>query len=269
VSEAPAPRVLGRYDGPALRVLFDEAGVLATLARKGFADLEVTVESAWGTQPHARLFGRKGSRRCLLLDAILAEAVVRPELFTPSGYAMARPLALAVVYWLREQDPTAAFSAARPPLPLQQHPGLGILRQGFKVIVRMARDLDKDGVASVPKLFHDAAIFYRSRLFLFLDPREQGRLEALVRDLRPLSLGDASLALIGGCVRDADGTPAVWTPSFQVFPLTSILTDYFHAPAYAAEVARARERHRFTWDAEALARTRRLCAPAPAAAATL
>jgi len=237
--------VLDRYDGPALRGLFEEAGVLAALARKGFTQLEVRVEVAGRALPHALLFGSKNAQRCLLLDACVGQAVVRPAYFAARGYAMGRPVDVAVVHWLREEDPTAGFCADRPALPLQEHPGLGILRSTFRVITRIAAELQKDGVVSVPKFFHDAVIFYRSRLFLFLDGAEQGRFEALLRDLTELRLGDASLALAAGRVSGGDGAVVVWTPGYQVFPISALLTAYFHSPEYAAQVAATLERSRF------------------------
>jgi hypothetical protein len=108
----------------------------------------------------------------------------------------------------------------------------------------------------VPKFFHDALIFYRSRLFLFLDGDEQGCFEALARDLSPLSLGEASLALVCGCVRDTHGAVMHWRPGYQVFPLSETLTAYFHSPQYSTQVAAGLGRRRFSVDAAVLSRAR-------------
>jgi hypothetical protein len=255
------PRVLGRFDGAAVCDLFADAGVLAALAEKGFHDLELRVEAAGRPLPHILLFGCKQDRRLLLLDACIGEAVVRPEFFAHRGDVMERPIELAVVHWVREEDPTAHFGPDRQPLPLQHHPGLGVLRRAFRVVVRMATDLGKDGVASVPKFFHDAVIFYRSRLFLFLDAVEQGLFEALARDLRALSLGDASLALISRCVQEAEGGAFDWFPGYQVFPISPVLTAYFHSDQYAARVAEALRTRRFRCDLAALGGARELICP--------
>ena len=238
-------RVLDRYDATTLRRMFVDAGVIAALEGKGFEQLDVAVESAGRALPHALLFGTKGGTRFLLLDGCVGEATVRPAFFARRDYAMERPIELAVVHWVREEDPTASFAADRPALPLQQHPGLGVLRSVFHVTVRIATELRKDGVASVPKFFHDAAIFLHSRLFLFLDGAEQGRFEALARDLRFLRLGDASMAVIGGAVRDAGGRVVEWVPGYQVFPLSSTLTAYFHSPQYATRVSNGVEAAHF------------------------
>jgi len=246
-------RVLGRYDGPTLRRLFDDAGILEVLRQKGFTDLEVVVDALGRALPHVLLQGSKHGERFLLLDGCIGEAVVRPAFFAQRGHSMPQPIDLAVVHWVREEDPTVSFAADRPALPLQDHPGLGILRRAFQVIARIAGELKMDGVASVPKFFHDAVIFYHSRLFLFLDGEEQGRFEALVRDLSTLDLRDASLAILTRLVRDDGGAVVNWVPGYQVFPLSSQLTAYFHAPEYAARVARAVAGWHFTVDLGAAA----------------
>ena len=256
-------RLLGRYDAAALRALFAEAGVLRILEERGFTDLEVAVDGTGSTVSHALLFGRKDGDRYELIDAIVVEATLPPRLLTV-GTGLTRELDLAVVYWLRQEDPTRAFLDSRPALPLQRHPGLGVLRRAFRVAVQMASELGKDGVGNLPKFFHDAVIFFHSRLFLFLDGEEQGRFEALVRDLDPLPLGDASIALIGGCVRDAQGAVVQWRPGIQVFPISADLTAYFHSPEYAAAVARGLAAAHFTHSAAELGKARRLLRP-PAA----
>jgi hypothetical protein len=247
--------VLGRYDARALRALLEDAEVFARLERKGFRDLDVVVDAVGRALPHIELFGCKEGRRFLLIDACVGEAVVRPPVFARHGYSMKRPMDLAVVHWVQEQDPTTEFAADRPRLPIQRHPGLGVLRQAFRVVARMAAELGKDGVANVPKFFHDAVIFFRSRLFLFVDGGEQGRLEALARDLRALPLGHASIALVAGHVHDGLGAVINWTPGYQVFPISPDLTAYFHSPCYTAAVRAALVASRFEYDAAALSRS--------------
>lgn len=248
--------VLGRYPALAIRRLFADEGIIAAVEARGFTDVGIRVETHGHVLPHVRLHGHKRAHRFLLLDACVGEARVQPDFFDARGYAVDRPLDLVVVHWVREQDPTAAFAPDRPPLLLQRHPGLGILRRAFRVVVRMATELQKDAVVNVPKFFHDAQIFFDSRLFLFLDAAEQGGFEALARDLAALSLGDASLALLGGCVRGAHGEVEVWNPGYQVFPLSNLVTAYFHSDGYCAAVRRAYDRGRFVVDSDRLARLR-------------
>lgn len=258
MTPASGKLLLGRYDAAELLRMFDEAGVLAAVARRGYRDPAFELDDSLGPLTHARLFATKAAARRLLLDTCLTEIRLpqRTGAATGEGPLPAPALDLLVVYWLREQDPTATFAAGHERLPLQDHPGLGVLRLAFRVAVRIAKELGKNGIAALPKFFHDAAIFWRSRLFLFLDPAEQGRFEALLRDLRALSLPDATLALAGGAVRDADGAVVPWQPGVQVMPLAPEVAAYFHDPGYAARCAEACGGARFTVDSGALAAAR-------------
>lgn len=252
-----------RFDEEALMRRFDEAGVLAVLRAKGFEDFAVAVVQTDPAVPHIQLRGGKGGREHLLLDACLRRLILRAAcLLEPEEEEEARrPLDLLLVHWVREEDPTSSFSSERPALPLQNHPGLGVLRRAFRVALAIAQDLGVDGIANRPKFFHDAAIFHHSRLFLFLDGREQGRFEAMVRDLEGLPLRDASLAVAGWCVREPAGAAVHWQPGLQVFPLTPRLTRHFHSAEYAAEVEAMRAASRFVIDQGALAVVRAELAP--------
>jgi hypothetical protein len=249
-------RLFDRYDDADLTRLFEDVGMFERLRAKGFEQFEVTVADYGLAVPHIVLSARKAGQRHLLLDACLRRVVaaVAPEdRERAPELARGGPLDLLLVHWIREEDPTAAFAPGRPPLLLQNHPGLGVLRRAFRIAVRIAGELGSDGVASQPKFFHDAVIFHRSRLFLFLDGREQGRFEALERDLEGVPLSDATLAVAAWCVRDQLDRVVRWQPGYQVFPITPRLTAHFHSAQYAAEVAAAREASRFRLDAAALA----------------
>lgn len=244
--------LLDRYREVDLLAMFAEAGVLEAVEKRGFADLALRLEEGGGPLPHTRLYGRRDGHEHLLLDTCLSDAIVDEGSAARCGYAGPLPLRLLVVYWLREQDPTRKFDATHPRLPLQEHPGLGVLRRAFRVALAIAKDEDRHGIAALPKFFHDASIFWHSRLFLFLDPREQGRFEALLRDLEGLPLAEASVALAAGAVRDADGHPVSWQAGFQVMPLLPPLTEWFHSPAYQRTSRLEVERRRYVVDRTAL-----------------
>lgn len=249
-------KVLGNYDAPALLALLQEYGVGRVLRSRGFLGPDLAIDDRTGALINLRLYGWKRGVRYLLLEAALREGSAD---LTPTDAHAIESADLLVVQWVKEQDPTAHFTADHPRLPLQEHPGLGVLRRVFRVALHIGRDLGRDGVASYPKYPHDAAIFYRSRLFLFADPSEQGRFVAMLRDLGDLSLRDISLAVIGGCVRREDGrgdTTLSWHPGLQVFPLSRRLADYFNSVEYARRVEEAAKARHWV-DPAALAGTRR------------
>jgi len=251
-AEAGAP-LLGRYRAEDLLAMFAAAGVLEAVGKRGFTDLALKLEDGGGPLPHTRLYGRREGREHLLLDTCLSEAVLDASSAARCGYAGPLPVRLLVVYWLREQDPTRTFDGAHPRLPLQEHPGLGVLRRAFHVALAIAKDEERHGIAALPKYFHDASIFWHSRLFLFLDPHEQGRFEALLRDLAGLPLAEASVALAAGAVRGVDGHPVSWQAGFQVMPLAPPLTEWFHSPAYQEASRLEADRCRYVVDRAALA----------------
>lgn len=252
-------RLFDRYDPAALVQLFEEVGVLEALRAKGFGGFEVAIAHAGVAVPHVLMRAQKAGQPYLLLDACLRRIALAERDASASGLTLTGPLDLLLVHWVREEDPTATFAHERPALPLQTHPGLGVLRRAFRVALRMATDLGTDGVASRPKFFHDAVIFHRSRLFLFLDGCEQGRFEALLRDLSELSLQEATLAVTGWCVRDECERMLRWDPGYQIFPISSRLTAHFHSSRYAADVAAARQTSRFRVDDAAFAQARVEC----------
>lgn len=241
--------ILDRFDRNEIERRLDAAGLLTAVRARGFGDLAVSLDERGMGIPHVRLHAEKEGNRVLLLDACLSESVIREDFFSHRGLTIDREVNLLVAFWVREQDPTRPFRADRPPLPLQEHPGLGVLPLAFRVARDMALDLGKDGVAAMPKFFHDACIFYRSRLFLFLDGGEQGRFERLLDDLSPMPLGHASLALLDGHVRDAAGRPVIWSPGLQVCPLSERLTAYFNSGEYAASVDAGIDEVRYSCEA--------------------
>lgn len=252
-----------RYDSAALMRLLEEVGVLESLRAKGFGELALSIDSTGLALPHIALRANKAGRTHLLLETCLRRVSVAADVACDGGPGGDGRLDLVLVHWVREQDPTADFTLGRPPLLLQDHPGLGVLRRAFRVAVRIGADLGVDGVASLPKFFHDAVIFHRSRLFLFLDGTEQGRFEALERDLGALKLRDATVAVAAWCVRGQCDRVVRWQPGYQAFPLSARLTAHFHSPDYAAAVAAARDGHRFQVDAAALAAACTQIGPVP------
>lgn len=254
------PKILGCFEEADVRCLLEETGVLRKVSGRGFHDLEVEIDASGQALTHLRLHGTKSASRYLLFDACLATSRLESSYFAERDFELAGAIELLVIYWFREQDPTARFTRRRPPLPLQDYPGLGTLRQVFQTAVLMAKQTGSHAIAAFPKLFHDAFLYHRSRLFLFLDAAEQGRFEALLRNLDHLPLLDATLAVMGDCVRNGADQIFRWQPGFQVFPLSPRITGYFHSQAYADQVAVSRDAESFHVDEKALEGVRSLFA---------
>jgi hypothetical protein len=100
----------------------------------------------------------------------------------------------------------------------------------------MALRLGLAGVVYRPAHYHTA---YPARHhFSFIDPARQGRFEALIRDLGPLSLLDSTRAIEEGRVQ-LNGKPYAWEPEEMVLWLGE-------PPTEPGEEALAREQSKFT-----------------------
>jgi hypothetical protein len=141
------------------------------------------------------------------------------------------------VNWLSLRNPRAQFSDVRPKLPGQEVPGLGLAREMSEILGLMARRLNLDGVAFQPSWYHMAyAARHTGR---FVDAERQGRFDALLRDLRGLSLLEATKKVAEGHVK-LNGQPYRWEPDPMVQWLQHEDSDEFKE-----RVAKERERCKF------------------------
>jgi hypothetical protein len=179
-----------------------------------------------------------------LVDLRLAEttSVVTEPILRGAGFEV---LSVLLNTWLSLQDPRARFTEARPRLPGQKRPGLGLARAFYTLMARWAHEWGKDAVLATPEYFHNA-VFY-SRAFRFLSPAEQGRFDALRRDLASLSIAAASAVVDEGRVLDlAAGRPLQWNPGLMASPVGETLSRAFEAEAYRQAAEAARQAARFT-----------------------
>jgi hypothetical protein len=159
------------------------------------------------------------------------ELVVRRRRLAPRE-GITGGLDLLAVEWLLLQDPTAQFTEARPAMPGQKHPGLGLAPAVMDMLAAAARQLGLAGLVASPARYPNAML--GGRWFRFLDPRVEGRLAALRRVLAGRSLAEAAALMESGGVRLGDGSPVPWEPADQVLPLHPGLLAYFDSEGYAA-----------------------------------
>jgi hypothetical protein len=234
------PRLfLGRLTGEALSAELEAAGIPAFLATRGFPDVRVGTDLADGEH---RLRVAASDDGALLVELRLAEmATPVPAALHASGPATLHVLA---ILWVALQNPRASFTPERPRLPGQDHPGLGVGRRLYELLRGWAGAFGKDALLNVPEHYHNA-LFYAGQ-FRFLDPIEQGRFEALRRDLSGLGVADASFAIEDGRVRDEAADRAyVWDPGAMVAPVSSALAAAVASAPYREAVAAARDAARF------------------------
>lgn len=218
----PRRRLLGFYTEEGMEYALYRYGLLPQIRRLGYGNLRVIIDRA-SVGDRLRLLGDDPEGEHLLVECVLERRPVadRDTLF---------------IHWLTLRNPRGHFSPHRPRLPGQEVPGLGLAREVGGLLQRMAQRLDLAGVAFRPAWYHIA--YAMRHCFQFHDPGRQGRFEALVRDLEPLPLLEATHAVAHGRVR-LDGSPYAWEPDDML-----ILSDT--DARRAAEIRRVREGARFT-----------------------
>ncbi|HEX9190722.1 MAG TPA: hypothetical protein VF847_01410 [Candidatus Deferrimicrobiaceae bacterium] len=246
--ENPENRLFGRFDAAEVRARLTAAGLLRGLSALGYPDPTLSLSCADPADQRICLHAGEASRDRLLMEARLQLSLFHPRRpigpFTEESF-----FRMLVIHWLILSDPERGFTEARPRLPGQERPGLGLLNEMLSLLKMFSRELAVDGVLDVPDHFH-TALFY-SRAFRYLDPEAEGRFQAIVRDLAGVPLALASGAIREGCLVDrATGATVAWPVAEQVMAVRGPLRRYIRSGEYRAARERALAGFHFfvNWD---------------------
>ena len=221
---------LGYYSLDGMTEALSRYGFFDELARRGLRDPVVNFDLS---DPYLHRL------------AVHCDGVVEPEtrlvdlrariVHRPQDEALAEflgdaPFDFLFVEWLLLQHPRRAFTPQRPPLPGQNHPGLGIGFEVFQLILIMAERLRLGGILNVPLHYHNAALYHvRST---FLDPEVEGAFRALKRDLGDhRSLAESTWAVHDGCV-SLDGQPYEYNGHEQLCAVRRRVRSFFRQPEF-------------------------------------
>ncbi len=208
--DARVSRLLGRLNHAQLVRLMERAGIMDQIRGRDFPDPRVDIDPSFGLGETLRVWGDPARTELLM------------ELRLSNNRTLAPGMDLMWLEWLLMQNPRADFSPARPPLPGQEHPGLGILADVFAWLVIACREAGLDGVAFRSAHFHVATL--ARRRFRFLEPRLQIRFDAIMEATESLGLAEASHLVAQGRVRDAvTGEPVAWQEATMMLPVTDRL----------------------------------------------
>jgi hypothetical protein len=238
-------RFLSLYSRHGVELLLERAQILAQLRARGFRRLRVDL------QPEGQPTDARG------LEAVEGATTLRVvcedqgeerlvELRGRRSRSLLPGMEVIALEWLLLQNPRESFSARRPRLPGQQHPGLGLLRDFMSWLVVVCEAHRLDGIHFVASHYHVA--MQSRRLVRPLDPRDEARLRALGSALAGLPLPEATSAVEQGRVADAGGRPVTWTPVGTVLPVSDALRALVSGAAYEDAVAREAAGLRYSLD---------------------
>ncbi len=244
----PENLLFGRFGPKVVRERIREAGILEGLARRGYHDPSLALDCGNPEDQRVSLYAGTMTRDRLLMEVRLQIRSFHPGK-TVGSFPRDIVFRMLLIHWLLLSDPERPFSIARPRLPGQERPGLRVVPQCLSLLKGIGKEFLLDGVLDIPDHFH-AALFY-SRKFKFLDPRVEGRFQAMARDVKGIPLALASEAIQEGCLIDTStGMPAPWVPAEQVMPLRDPLRRHLASPEYgrARDEASSGLRVAVDWD---------------------
>lgn len=225
---------LNLYSEHGARLAFERYGFFDLLRAKGF-DPQISADLSDANDHIVRIHNGQASPEHLLIEAIVGfRELTLPDTSTCH---------MLHINWLLMQDPTASFPPERPPLPEQEHPGLGLFPHFGYLLRLMGVRLRCDGLLNHPMHFHNADLY--SRFFRFVDPQTEGRFLALQRDLSHLPLAEATKSVAQGRVLDQDDTPVTWEAQPQIAPLTQRVRAWLHSGSYRDTAESVRDNTHF------------------------
>jgi hypothetical protein len=227
---------LDYYSKHGVEVAFERYGIFDAIRQRGFTGLEMELDPSDKRRKVLRVRGRAGGGGEPLL---LVELVLRRR-FVPSFIPERARTEVLFVEWLLLQDPTRTFTLARPPLPGQEHPGLGIARELQELLVQACRRLGLVGLMDRPAHYHNAVL--AAAEWRFLDPLAEGRFRAFRAVLEGRDLLEASRIVENGALALADGTPVSWWAADHLLPVEAAAREALASPAYVDAVRAERAR---------------------------
>lgn len=247
---------LGSFTEQDLRDLMEKVGLMDLIRSKGYSDLIFTLARQDFTSRLYVNYETPG-KETRLIELILKEGMFRPKKTFIECFDFQEGLTMMLVEWLALQDPKGSFTAERPKLPGQSHPGLGGLRNLQEMLYTFGKKCHKDAIVDVPQHYHAAVIYSRlytdiyARMYSFFSPVDAGLFKALTRDLAGRPLAQVSQAISMGCLLNTvTGLHETWRPSEQIYPVAKRLHAYFECPEYQAVVERTAAKAKYTidWD---------------------
>ncbi|MFH1176744.1 MAG: histone deacetylase [Acidobacteriota bacterium] len=220
-------RFLGFLSKVGVELLLERFGILQQLRTKGFRAPFLQYE----------LDHPLGQTLRILTDAVERKVLV--ELRVNRNSRLVPGMEVLVVEWMLLQNPGLEFSGERHPLPGQQHPGLGMLREFFGWLMVVCETLELDGIFFYPSKFHLATVSLRHARFL--RPEDAATYAALNQAVEGLPLWRASAAVDEGRVVDAaSGQPVRWVPAPMVVPVSERLREATSNAEYQRRTHEAR-----------------------------
>lgn len=233
---------LGYYSYNGIVQAFEAYGVYEALARLGFDQIQLQLYTADPFEHRLMLYDQEIKPERLLHEIVVRRRQLHFDI--ADSRFDGQHFEMLGIEWICLQNPRQSFSDARPALPGQQHPGLGLGQLVLDLLQLTAERLGLDGIITIPAWFHNA-VFYHTR-FRYLCLSTEARLQALYRQLvRPLGLHRVAWAIEHQQICE-NGQPFEWFHEDMILPLAPTLKTGLMGAAVRRQVRKAREDFVFT-----------------------
>lgn len=200
-------RFLNYYSEQGITLAMKRYGLVRKLKKLGFKDLvfDITVLNYTHT---LSIYNAKKESGLLIFQMIL-NIKKQYKLGDLQGRAL-------VIEWMILQNYKKKFSKEYLPLPGQTHPGLGVARLTFEILLRLAKRVDIDFVVASPEQFH-LGVFY-AFYFKFTNPKDHQMMQDLLRQFAPISINALSWLVFKGLLYSADAQEhLLWSPGQMIY----------------------------------------------------
>jgi hypothetical protein len=247
IEEKATSLFLGRFSMTEVQAVLGKKNFYREAKDRGLLPLAFDLDSSEYPVQRFRIFHEERNPEKLIVDLKIREGRLPHKTYLHLGPEFFEHDYL-VIEWLTLQNPLLGFSRKRPPLPGQQHPGLGLRKKVVDVFVYLARLLRKDGLLAFPAYFHNALLF--SRFFSFLNPEKLAEVLAIEKAFPKIPFKHLAWIVYLNCLRQEDGRAYEWRAEEQVYPIHRELRDFFDSKKYKRLVKQSLTERSFTIDWE-------------------
>lgn len=240
---------LNRFNNEDIMKMLDNVGLIKHLNSVGFNDIRVEIKKDENLINHLKIYYETINPDNLLINLRVSESKFVPDKRFLEETAGTTVLDMVIIEWLSAQRPDKSFDSEKPQLPGQSSPGLGSLRYMMDLMYVVGDKLFLDGFMDIPDHLHGAIMY--SRKFKFFNPSHEAILKAILRDLEKYSLTDLSWGMLTKTIIDeSTGTPQVYDPSEQIFPVSRFMKNYFNSRKYREKFSKVYNSKKYRFDYE-------------------
>jgi len=237
---------LGFYSKAGLELVFRKYGVYKEFSRKGYKNIEFNIDT---TDPYRhRLIVHDISvhPKIMLVELVVKKTLI--EIHMPFETVLnGKQYETLAIEWLCMQNPKASFSKSRPRLPGQKYPGLGMASRVVELLLISAWRLNMAGLVNIPDHYHNAYLY--TKIFHYINPDDEARLRAMMRDMKGLSLETVAWAMVGEAIIDKEtGDPVKWFVAKQITPLDNELKALFDSKIYRDTIREQSNKYHYKFD---------------------